>query len=195
MAAFRRPVLGLIVVMGIGAWLAVAGTVAAGGPDKAPTKMTLSAESQVNFGEPVHLETRLLDETGKPLSRAPVTFYSPAAFLSGTSGFMRIGDAITDDNGVATIDYVSRRDGAIDVVVEYQGDDEHATSRASAKVTVVGGHQLYESEAGIQVPYVNKWLLVGILSAVWGTLFFVVVQVIRIALEPAEVAKNTPWRH
>jgi hypothetical protein len=41
--------------------------------------------------------------------------------------------------------------------------------------------QLYVQMAGIQVPGLNSWLIIGLLSVVWGILFFVAVAVIRIA--------------
>lgn len=151
-------------------------------PPPSATSIALTVPEQATVGSSVNLEAHLTDASGQPVAQRLITFYIPATFLAGATGLMRIGDATTDDQGVAVLPYVPKRDGATDVIAEYKGDSLHAYSQTTATTNVSGDVQLYVSQAGLKVPFVSKWLLVGFLSAVWGTLLYVVHLIVRIAL-------------
>jgi len=42
-------------------------------------------------------------------------------------------------------------------------------------------HQFYRSTAGVQIPGLNVWVLMGVLAAVWAILLSVAARVIAIA--------------
>lgn len=170
----------------IGFLLSMSSILVAAAQDMLPTKMTLSAPSQVSLGDVVQLRAHLQDEAGAPISGATARFFSYAAFLSSSTRLMEIGEAITDGQGVATIEYQPRRGGNIEVIVKYEGDSRYAPSQASIAFVVEGNEQLYQAQAGLSVPFINKWLLVGVVTVVWGILLFVGLLVLRIALAPPE---------
>ena len=55
-----------------------------------------------------------------------------------------------------------------------------------ASFVVEGNFQLIQTQAGIKVPFLNKWVLGGVLIIIWSLYFFVVTRVLRIAQAPPE---------
>ncbi len=156
---------------------------------QAATKMTLAAPPSAVMGDPIRLEVSLQTEGGEPVAKAPIQFYTPATFLSGASGLIEIGDAVSDDKGIAVFEYVSRQDGENAVRARYAGDGRYAPSFSDVKFTIEGLHQFYEPEAGIHVRFVTKWLLVGLIGGIWSIYLFVGTRVLLIALAPPDRPK------
>lgn len=152
-------------------------------PEPVISKLTLKVPLSAALGEPISLEATLEDGNNQPISKAAITFYNPASFLSGSSGLMRVGDAVTNQQGIAILEYIPRRNGESQIIAEYKGDPQHAASNDTVTLNVTGsGEGHYEAEAGLKVPGLNKWVLVGILGAVWGTMIYVGHLIVRIAL-------------
>ncbi len=133
-------------------------------------------------GQPSELSAALTSaDTGQPVVGLTVTFFAHASF-SGVEGYMEIGRAVTNNEGVAAISYAPRESGPHDIRMDYVPSAGGTVEQATAAVSVDGSAgQLYVQKAGIQVPGLNSWLIIGLLSVVWGILFFVAVAVIRIA--------------
>ena len=135
-------------------------------------------------GQPSELDAALTSaDTGAPVAGVSVTFYAHATF-GRVDGFMEIGRAVTNSAGVATISYVPRESGTHDIRVDYTGSAGSAVEQATASVAVDGAApqpQMYVQNAGIQIPGLNSWLIMGLLTVVWGTLLFIGVTIIRIA--------------
>jgi hypothetical protein len=120
-------------------------------------------------------------DTGQPVAGVSVTFLAHGSF-DDVSGYMEIGHAVTNSEGIAAISYAPRETGTHDIRVEYASPAGGTTEEATASIAVEGSAgQIYVQTAGIQVPGLNSWLIIGLLSVIWGTLFFVAVAVIRIA--------------
>ncbi|MBI5285051.1 MAG: hypothetical protein HY874_08170 [Chloroflexi bacterium] len=133
-------------------------------------------------GQPSELAAALTSaDTGQPVAGVNVTFFAHASF-GKVSGYMEIGHAVTDSEGIATIPFVPRESGAHDIRVDYALAGGGTAEEAVASVAVEGSaDQMYVQKAGIQVPGLNSWLIIGLLSVVWGILLLVAVTVIRIA--------------
>jgi hypothetical protein len=120
-------------------------------------------------------------DTGQAVAGVDVTFFAHGSF-GKISGYMEIGRAMTDSDGVATISYTPRESGPHDIRVDYAPVSGATMEQITTSIAVDGSaDQLYVQTAGIQVPGLNSWLIIGLLSVVWGILFFVAVAVIRIA--------------
>ena len=151
-----------------------------------PTSLTLNVASRVDLGSPILIEATLRDQSGKPVGDAVVRLYTSATFLSTESGPIEIGDATTNENGVAIFEYVPSRNVTMEVRAEYQGDGQYEPSQATASFVVEGSRQLIQTHAGVNVPFLNKWVLVGVLTIIWSLYFFVATRVLRIAQAPPE---------
>jgi len=120
-------------------------------------------------------------DTGQPVAGVAVTFLAHGSF-DDVSGYMEIGRAVTNSQGIAAISYAPREAGTHDIRIEYAMPAGGAAEDATASVAVAGSaDQLYVQTAGIQVPGLNSWLIIGLLSVVWGILLFVAITVVRIA--------------
>ncbi|MDO8473848.1 MAG: hypothetical protein Q7T05_08570 [Dehalococcoidia bacterium] len=151
-----------------------------------PTVLSLKVGTPVELGDTARIQASLRDERGNPVKQATLRLYTSATFMSTESGAIEIGDAKTDENGVALFEYVPTRNVTMEVRAEYQGDSRYEPSQATTSFVVEGNRQLVLTEVGVKVPFLNKWLLVGLLSIIWSLYFFVVTRVLRIAQAPPE---------
>jgi len=120
-------------------------------------------------------------DTGQPVAGVSVTFLAHGSF-DDVSGYMEIGRAVTNSQGIAAVSYAPREAGTHDIRIEYALPAGGTTEDTTASIAVAGsGDQLFVQTAGIQVPGLNSWLIIGLLSVVWGILFFVAITVVRIA--------------
>lgn len=132
-------------------------------------------------GQPAQLRAHLTSESGQPVSGATVVFYTQGTFL-GVTGDEEIARAVTDANGLAVATYEPRSPGQHDIRVDYglPGDValEHATTTLA---TADAPGQLVRQTAGVQVPGLNSWLIIAVVSVIWTILFGVGLTLIRIA--------------
>ena len=136
---------------------------------------------QVEVGVPAELQVALRDaEAGLPVANAPVTVYMDATF-GGVTGEVELGKAVTDERGVAVLDYSPRAAGSHQLRIEHlaPGGIEHEAT--SAAISVGGAPQLHRSASGIQIPGLNVWLIIALVAGVWFLLFSVGLRVFTIA--------------
>jgi hypothetical protein len=148
----------------------------------APLKVSIASATNAVVGQSSQVSATLVSpDTGKPMAVVNVTFLAHATF-GKMDGFMEVGQAVTNSQGVATISYVPRQVGNEDVKVSYVPSDGAKAEEATGTINVAGAPaQLYVQKAGVQVPGLNSWLIIGLLTIIWGTLFGVGLTVIRIA--------------
>lgn len=167
--------------------------------------LQLNSARQIEAGQPLTMSAILLDKAGKPIPGVTVAFFTSENFF--TTGLMSIGDATTDDQGVAIFTFVPRRAGSTRLVARYGGSEASATALVTETDKV-----LYRTEAGIRLPTAGPeiligprtateptegqaptsalrlpggllswlWLFVMALALIWGTYFRVMYQVLRI---------------
>ena len=156
---FRAMILS--VVMGA-AVLALAGSAEA-----THAKLDLVAPSRLTAGHSVNVEAVLHSTPGgESVAGATITFYMDNSF-GGVDGEVMLGQAITDENGIAALNYQPRASG------EHQLRVEYLTPGASG--------QLYRSTSGVEIPGLDVWLLIAVVATVWAILLSVAARVITIA--------------
>ena len=119
-------------------------------------------------------------EAGLPVANAPVTVYMDAAF-GGVTGEVELGKAVTDERGVAVLNYVPRAAGSHQLRIEHLAPDGLEHEATTATISVVGAPQLHTSASGIQIPGLNVWLIIALVAGVWFLLFSVGLRVFTIA--------------
>lgn len=141
----------------------------------------ITVPEEVIVGQPSEIQaTLLVADGGAPVAGTAVTFYMSASF-GGVEGVVEIGRGVTDENGVATLNYEPRSAGNHEVRVEYVFPGETEPELASTSISVGGGAQLHRSTAGVDIPGLNVWLIIALLATVWAILMSVAVRVIAIA--------------
>ncbi len=183
-----------------------------------PTRPPVAGESgillsaspeQAQSGQPLTLTAVLQDSQGKHIGNATVKFFIKVDFF--TSGQMEIGEAVTDGQGVAVLEYTPRLTGDIQIIARYEAaetaimltlaePDEpfyHHTEAGikfpapGVEVFIGPGTPLELGEGG-EAPLtvfrppsgVLSWLspLLLTVMAIWVTYFYVIYQVFRIPI-------------
>jgi hypothetical protein len=161
----------------VAAGLALAGTARA-----SHVEAEIVVPGQIQVGQPVEVQTTLRNvEAGLPVAGIPVVFYTDAAF-GEVSGVVELGRGITNEIGVAALEYEPRLAGVHEIRVEYQLPGEAEVESLSTAISVSGGSQLHRSTAGLDIPGLNVWILIALVSIVWAILLFgVALRVVAIA--------------
>jgi hypothetical protein len=141
----------------------------------------IAMPSQIPLGRSVDVQATLLSaDTGSPVPGTVVTFYTEASF-GDVSGQVKLGQAITDENGVALLNHQPRSSGIHEIRIEYLPPGQSEPETASTAFSVAGSPQLHRSTSGIQIPGLNVWFLIALVATVWGILFAVAMRVLAIA--------------
>ena len=157
---------------------------------EAPQNMTsytlvIDAPEQIEAGQTLTLAAQLRENLyDDVVANARVYFFVKSDFF--ISGQVEIGDALTDEKGVAKIDYIPNQPGDLQVIATYKAESSLETVKAEGKVNITGSIKpLYLTVIGIQYP--NSFLIwiisiVTVLFAVWTTFLYVLYQVQNIAI-------------
>lgn len=180
-------------------------------------QLLLTITEQTQSGQPLTLTAVLQDSQYKPVANAPVKFFIKVDFF--VSGLMEIGEAITNDQGVATLEYIPHLAGDVLIVTSYEDTETTATVTLSRS-----DEPSYQTDVGIRLPTLGKEVFIGPESAllpgetssapltvfrlpggilswllflvvaivlIWTTYFRVVYQVLRIPIVTEPSGTNT----
>lgn len=136
----------------------------------------VSAPEEGELGQTIQLTATVHEAaTGAPVQGAELVFFSGLSF-AGVVGQVELGEALTNDLGVAVFNYELRKLGTHTITVEGGGEPKVV----SIPVTI--GGQLYRSPARIAIiPGAGGWVVTAVIASVWAIMIFVGVHVIRIA--------------
>ena len=153
----------------------------AGGANASQVSIGISAPEQAAVGDRIEVSATLQStDDGRPLADTPVIFYTRGS-IGGVTSDVELGRAVTDGEGIATLSYQARAAGEREIRVEYLAPGESEPQFASATISVTGAPQLHRSVSGVQIPVLNSWLIIGVMTTVWSILFFVALRTIAIA--------------
>ena len=175
------------VVMGA-AMFALAGTA-----DATHATLKVVAPTNLTAGDSVDIQAVLNSAHGaEAVPGATISFYMDGSF-GGVEGKVLLGQAVTDKDGIAVLNYLPRTAGEHQLHVEYltPGSSEPEVATWSHDVSGAS-HQFYQSTAGVQIPGLNVWVLMGVLAAVWAILLSVAARVIAIAGAGSEAVTAAP---
>lgn len=175
MKSIAVKVMVVLVALGVAVY-ALAGTANA-----THVSAVITVPEEVTVGQPSEIQAALrAADGGAAVAGTAVTFYMSASF-GDVEGVVEIGRGVTDENGVATLEYEPRAAGNHEVRVEYVVPGETEPEVASTSISVAGGSQLHRSTAGVNIPGLNVWLIIALLATVWAILLSVAARVIAIA--------------
>src|ERR1035437_557522 len=127
------------------------------GGSSAVDPSTMVARNQPQDGKPMRLSTLVLDDRARPVAYQTVDFAMKADFL-GTSGVLDLGQAKTDNQGIAVLDYTPRISGQTELITSY-GD-----SQTSTPITIANSSSnLYQATSGIHLPTVGSGFALALL--------------------------------
>ena len=139
-----------------------------------------AAPAPGSLGAPVTVRVLLhAPGDGKPAANAPVVFHTDASF-AGVTDEVELGRAVSNAEGVAALTFTPHVAGDHEVRVDYE-DAGRKVNLGKATFSVADDGQLYRSTAGVRIPGLNVWLLIGLVAAIWSVLLSVAFRVIAIA--------------
>ena len=178
-------------------------------PPTQASSLTLMVSQEALTGQNLAFTAVLKDNMDKPLPGAVVQFYLTEDFF--TKGRMDIGQATTDAQGQAILNYVLKIAGEQTLIAKYQ------TLESDSKINILdSGQNFYQAEAGIRFQSVGPevfigpgsshelgemgnapqpalrlpggifswlWLYIGVVALVWGIYFVVMIQILKISGE------------
>lgn len=147
--------------------------------DPKPTTITIAPIDQPK-GEPAILSATLKDADGNVLGGQMLRFY----VLTEVFGprLMKVGEALTDVSGTASVAFRPSWLGENKVTVIYAGSQASAKSQAEAAFNAVGPVKLHQNaEFGLQT--VRDWapfVAFSLVFVVWATLLVVLFRTFRV---------------
>lgn len=152
-----------------------------------PVVLELEVPKTVSLGDTITITAKLRDGSGVPIPGANVILWAPASFL-GHGGSMRLGQATTDAQGRAIFHYQARNEGPLTLNGYFPGNNHYDPAQGLAELTVQGSGQLHRETAGVRVPGMGVWVVVGLVAAVWSIYFTVMVLLTLIARASSKTA-------
>lgn len=171
----KRLVISLTVLL----LLAILAPATAGAAQPVP-QLVPGFQPQAPTGSRLVVAAYLIDPVGNPISGQAVTFSSDAEFMN-TLGNIQIGQAVTDDTGLASFVYIPKSVGAHTITARFAGNAVFAPVAASSPLQVTEGEATYQEEQPFRIPGANVNLVALILTTVWGLYFVVTILFWRIS--------------
>jgi hypothetical protein len=176
-----RPFHLTIVTLTVAALVSVAPSAVQAEPDG--TVLQVSGPVAATIGDTVELTATLTDAAGEPVADVQLLVVERVGFLDTKVSDVTVASAATNDEGVAVIRYLARRDGARSLLVRFPGNSEFTEAVAGFEFTVAPGPATYTVEAPPGIPGVNRFVVMAVVVAVWGTMLIVAWHVAAIARE------------
>ena len=161
----------------------IGAAIPAGAAAEGESVLTLTAPREALLGEPMPLRVTLHDDTGAPIADAIVRILLPTEFLN-KFGRVEVGRVLTGPDGRGLLIYEPRQSGVIGLEAEWAPEDGPLLT-AALESEVFGDRQLVIEEFGNTAPQFEPWLIVGVLTVVWATLFSVTLRIYAIHRESA----------
>ncbi len=134
-------------------------------------EVEVEVADQAQIGELVEIEVSVHDDAGEPLPLVWVQV-SAASTIIGEEGVVLLSSALTDDSGMATLEYLER--AAADTTQELEITAHLADGPVAVEVEIVvlPGPQVHEADAPVDLPIFNVWWLIVVLGLVWLVLVY-----------------------
>ncbi len=171
------PILAIVAI--VSTMFFAAGTaVAQREPPGKATAIKVPQPADQERGKPVSVSAELADASGKPLGGFPLKLY----VLTEPFGpkLMKVAEATTESDGVATFSYKPSWVGDIKVTVIFAGTKDFAASQSNGQFKAVGPVTLHRN-ADFGLESIREWAptVVGLLvAAIWSTFIVVVVRLV-----------------
>ena len=147
------------------------------------TTLQVSGPVGATVGDTVELTATLTDAAGEPVADVQLLVVERVGFLDTKVNDVTVASAATNNDGVAVIRYAARRDGDRSLLVWFPGSADFEEASAGFDFTVADGPATYTVEAPPGIPGVNRFVVMGVLVIVWGTMLIIAGHVVAIARE------------
>ncbi len=144
-------------------WLIGPSTASAQQPEP---HITIGFQEEATAGEKIAVAAYLQDPVGNPIYDAEVSFTLDVEFLNVADN-LELGTAVTNEEGLALIEYEPRIEGANNITATFAGDDVFTPAAAVGQLDVASGGQLYREFRPYRIPGANVWMTTAVIATVW----------------------------
>ena len=146
--------------------------------------LVMEAPDQTETGQTLTLVALVKDELDKPVADAQVKFFVESDLF--IKNLMEIGEMVTNEQGLAKIDYIPSQAGVLRVVARYEAGSNLGQVETEKDVKITGSSKsFYQTLVGIHFPnsfYIWMIMIVVVIIGIWGTFLYVLSQVLYISL-------------
>jgi hypothetical protein len=148
----------------------------------AGVEIAVGAPEQVTVGQDVVVKA-VLTQDGNPVEGAEVALTYQAS-IAGESGRVELASAITDSTGTAVMIYQQRADDNREMQIVYLGPGTDPVAPFTFTIDVAGdGAQLYVTESGLRIPFLNGTVVILVISGVWVLIALSAIYLVRVGRE------------
>jgi len=152
--------------------------------------ISVGAPERASVGQDVEVKA-VLSEDGAPVEGAEIALTYQAS-MAGESARVELANAVTDETGTAVMIYQQRADDNREMRVVYLGPGTDPVEPYVFTIAVEpGGEQLYRSESGVEIPFVNGTLVILVIATVWFLIALAAVYLVRVG-KAGQLAETTP---
>jgi hypothetical protein len=148
----------------------------------AGVEISVGAPEQVTVGQDVVVKA-VLTQDSDPVEGAEVALTYQAS-IAGESGRVELASAITDSTGTAVMIYQQRADDNREMQIVYLGPGTDPVTPFTFTIDVAGdGTQLYVTESGLRIPFLNGTVVILVISGVWVLIALSAIYLVRVGRE------------
>lgn len=145
----------------------------------AGVEISVGAPDRVTVGQDVVVKV-VLTQDGNPVEGADVALTYQAS-IAGESGRVELASATTDSAGTALIVYQQRADDNREMQVIYLGPGTDPVTPFTFTIAVVDETtQLYVTESGLRIPFLNGTVVILVISGVWALIALSAIYLVRV---------------
>lgn len=145
----------------------------------AGVEIAVGAPEQVAVGQDVVVKA-VLTQDGLPVEGAEVALTYQAS-IAGESGRVDLASATTDSTGTAVMVYQQRADDNREMQIVYLGPGTDPVAPFTFTIDVVGdATQLYVTESGLRIPFLNGTVVILVISGVWVLIALSAIYLVRV---------------
>lgn len=136
-------------------------------------ELVLGFEAESKIGKGLAVAAYLVDPAGNPIQGEVVTFSIDAKFMN-TLGRVKIGEATTDETGLALLLYMPRLSGERTIKAQFLGNDVFAATDTLKPILVAEGPEVFSEEIPFRIPGANIGVVIGVLIVIWALYLLIV---------------------
>ena len=186
------PLLAIVAIIST-IFLAAGSALAQTEPTAKATAIKITQPADQQPGKPVSVSAQLTDASGANLGGFPLKLY----VLTEPFGprLMKVAEATTGSDGVATFSFTPTWVGDIKVTVLFAGTKDFAATQSNSQLKAVGPVTLHRN-ADFGLESIREWaptVVALLVAAIWSTFIVVVVRLVfAIRSDDAEATPNAP---
>lgn len=118
-------------------------------PPPPPVEVKMTVAEKAHAGEPLPISVKV-SQGDEAIPEVPVTFYFRVQYYTNSPLLATLGEAVTDENGIAQITYTPKLTGYVPIIARYTPEGEKPIEISSLIELTAQHGEFYETEVGLE---------------------------------------------